>query len=375
MIDFKDKRVQVATIVVLFAAITALRILESQTGPLYLVPVVLASFWIGRWAGLGVGLLAAVMTRVTIILSGEDTPDVTVYGEAVRGIVYGGLGYVVGALAESRLAIERTLVRRELELDELHTLQEALAPSEPPARPALQLATCYIPAEQGVSGDFHVVVPAAGGSTLIAVGDVAGRGLDAAKRAWYTRTLVISSADVATDPSVVLERANRALVQDSNFSGPFVTVACLLLQDDGTVDWALAGHDAPIRLDTGEPLRGAGSSGLPLGVSERLGCETSTATLEPGAGLLVYTDGLTEARRDRTSAQGFELFGERRISGMLAGLEGVPSADVLARVRDEVRTFSGGSLADDLCMVALRVNERTDTTEVCAPDRLEALAA
>jgi serine phosphatase RsbU (regulator of sigma subunit) len=374
MIDFKDKRVQVATVVGLFAAITALRILESQTGPLYLIPVVLASFWVGRWAGLGVGLLAAVMTRVTIILSGEDTPDVTFYGEAVRGIVYGGLGYAVGALAESRVAIERTLLRRELELDELHTLQEALAPSEPPARPALQLATCYIPAEQGVSGDFHIVVPAAGGSTLIAVGDVAGRGLDAAKRAWYTRTLVLSSADVATDPSVVLERANRALVQDSNFSGPFVTVACLLLHDDGTVDWALAGHDTPIRLDTGEPLRGAGSSGLPLGVSERLRCETSTANLEPGAGLLVYTDGLTEARRDRTSAQGFELFGEQRISGMLAGLEGVPSAEVLSRVRDEVRTFSGGTLADDLCMVALRVNERTDITEVCAPDRVEALA-
>ena len=374
MIDFKDKRVQLATIVVLFAAITGLRFIESETGPLYLIPVVLSSFWLGRWAGVGAGLIASVLLQVTIALSGNDSNDPTAFGEAARGIVYTGIGYAVGAFAESRLALERALVRRDLELEELHTLQDALAPSEPPARPSLQLATCYIPAEQGVSGDFHLVVPAAGGSTLIAVGDVAGRGLDAAKRAWYVRTLLITSADVATDPSVVLERANRALVEDSGFGGPFVTVACMLLHDDGTLEWALAGHDAPIQLDTGVPLSGGGRSGLPLGVSEKLGCRTAAAALEPSAGLLVYTDGLTEARRDSQGTNGFELFGERRIAAMLSDLSGLPSSDVLARVRDEVQLFSGGSLADDLCMVALRVREKTETTEVCAPDRIEALA-
>lgn len=378
MIDFTDKRMQVASVILLIGAITALREAVGQSGPLYLIPVVIAALWLGRWAGLATGIVCSLLVLGgTTDLSGSDAPDSTLFADLMRVLVFAGLGYVVGVLSESRLGLERDLLRRELELEELRTLQGALAPSEPPQRPALELATCYIPAEQGVSGDFHVVVPAADGSTLIAVGDVAGRGLEAAKRAWYVRTLILSSADIATDPSTVLERANRALVDESGFGAPFVTVACVLFHTDGTVDWALAGHDGPMQLDSGEVLRGEGRAGLPLGVSERLGCETSTATLATAGGLLLYTDGLTEARRGASDGSfgGFELFGEWRIAAALARLDGSASADVLNEVRDEVQAYSGGALADDLCMVALRVSPEPEATEVCAPDKIEVLSA
>lgn len=378
MIDFKHKRAQIATVVVLIIAITALREAVGQSGPLYLIPVVIAALWLGRWAGLATGIVGSLLVLGgTTDVSGSDAPDSTLFADLMRVLVYSGLGYVVGALSERRFGLERELLRRELELEELRTLQDALAPSEPPERPALELATCYIPAEQGVSGDFHVVVPAADGSTLIAVGDVAGRGLEAAKRAWYVRTLLLSSADITTDPSTVLERANRALIDDSGFDAPFVTVACVLFHTDGSVDWALAGHDGPMRLDSGDPLRSEGRSGLPLGVAERVGCETSTATLAADGGLLLYTDGLTEARRGESdgSFDGFELFGERRVAAALSRLDGSPSTDVLNEVRDEVQAFSGGALADDLCMIALRVTPDPDATEVCAPDRVEVLSA
>ena len=215
-----------------------------------------------------------------------------------------------------RLAQE--LRGRDLELAELRTIQEALAPAEPPERPALELATCYLPAEHGVSGDFYVVAPGEDGATLIAVGDVAGRGLEAAKRAWYVRTLIASSADVTDDPGAVLERANRALIDESGFAAPFVTAACILFEPDGQIRWALAGHDDPIRLDEGSALQGAGETGLPLGVSGRIGCETSTTRLAPGGGLLLFTDGLTEARRPRNGSAAIELFGEQRIRGWSA---------------------------------------------------------
>jgi serine phosphatase RsbU (regulator of sigma subunit) len=364
VIDLKDRRHQAGILIVLIVAITGLRLLESQTGPLYLIPVVMAAIWFGRWWGLGVGLAASVLTRLTLEING-GMPDPTAFAELVRLAVYGGLGYVVGALQERQHGLHRELVKRELELEEVRTLQDALAPTEPPQRPSLELATCYLPAQHGVSGDFHLVVPGSEGSTLIAVGDAAGPGLDAAKRAWYVRTLIASSADATADPARILERANRSLIDDSGFGAPFVTAACIVFHPLGRVEWALAGHDGPLRLDTGRPLDSDGSSGLPLGVSDEVGSGTGSAELDRGAGLLLYTDGLTEARRpgangDAASAapgpaqNGSELFGEDRVEGLLRELNGVPAAAVLRRVQHEVRDFTGGRLADDLCMIAMR---------------------
>jgi sigma-B regulation protein RsbU (phosphoserine phosphatase) len=311
---------------------------------------------------LGVGVAASILTRLTLEVH-SDLPEPTAFAELVRLAVYAGLGYVVGALQERQHGLQRELVKRELELEEVRTLQQALAPSEPPQRPSLELATCYLPAEQGVSGDFHLVMPGSEGSTLIAVGDVAGRGLDAAKRAWYVRTLIASSADVTTDPSRILERANRSLIDESGFGAPFVTAACMVFHPLGRVEWALAGHDGPLRLDTGAPLDANGSSGLPLGVSDRIGCETAASELERGAGLLLYTDGLTEARRpgdgaspSPASQNGSDLFGQDRIERLLRELKGVPAAAVLRRVQHEISDFTGGRLAHDLCMNAMRVS-------------------
>lgn len=361
MIDLKDKRNQAATVVALIAAITALRIVESQTGPLYLIAVVMAGFWFGAWPGAVAGAIASVLTRVTLEIDGE-MPEPTVFAEIVRFGVYAGLGYAVGALSERQLRLERELMRAELELEELRALQQALAPAAAPERPSLELATCYVPSEHGVSGDFYLVAPAAEGSTLIAVGDVAGRGLDAAKRAWYVRTLLASSADVDGDPASILERANRSLVEESGFGAPFITAACMIFHPAGRVEWALAGHDGPLCLDSAAPLSANGKPGLPLGVADRIGCETSQAQLEPGAGLLLYTDGLTEARRSSNGSS--ELFGERRIERLLDDLPGRAAAEILRRIQREVRDFTGGSLADDLCMIALRVSATPDSRAV-----------
>ena len=221
-----------------------------------------------------------------------------------------------------------------------------------------------MPAEHGVSGDFFVIAPGPNGSTVIAVGDVAGRGLQAAKTSWYVRTLLASSAEVGTDPATLLERANHAFIEEMGFEAPFVTAACLRFSPGRKLEWALAGHDDPVVLDQGEPLRGDGATGLPLGISDRLGCATSTVELNPGGGVLLYTDGLTEAR----SANGdprLDLFGERRVAEVVSRLEGEPSAEIVTRLRDEVKSFSGGRLADDLCLIALRASDESDTTEVC----------
>ena len=180
------------------------------------------------------------------------------------------------------------------------------------------------------------------------------------------RTLLASSAEISADPATILERANHAFVEEMGFDSPFVTAACLRFDPEGGLEWALAGHDDPVRLDDGAILRGNGAAGLPLGVAEHLGCATSSGELEPGAGLLLYTDGLTEARRAQNGdPRALELFGEDRVSAAVSRMRGMSSVEVVENLRDEVKTFSGGKLADDLCLLALRTSDQPDTTEVC----------
>src|SRR5205085_5405228 len=113
-----DKRARIAVIVGLIAGITVLRSFEAQTGPLYLIPVAMAALWLGRWPGLATGIAASLLTRLTIEIEGS-TPDPGIVAELVRLAVYGGLGYVIVLLSENRAALERTLGRREIELEEL----------------------------------------------------------------------------------------------------------------------------------------------------------------------------------------------------------------------------------------------------------------
>jgi serine phosphatase RsbU (regulator of sigma subunit) len=363
LIDFSDNRGRIATIVAATVAITVVRLLVEEPGPLYLLPVVLAGAWLGRMPGLLTGLVCAALFAVTREINPPgDSAGSALVGVLTRVLVYGGIGYLVGALVERESRLRGVLAARDRELQELRQVQSALTPPEAPPRPSLELATCYLPAEHGVSGDFHAVVPAQGDATLIAVGDVAGRGIDAAKRSRYVRTLLISSADVALDPSAILERANQSLIEESGY-GSFITAVCLLFHPDGRLEWALAGHDPPLRLDDGSPLGDGAPSGLPLGVSDAVGCGTHRATLDHGDGALIYTDGLTEARR--AAGHGSEFFGEERVSDLLGSLGPAPSTEVVSAVREEVKRFTSGSLSDDLCIVALRRSPRPDSTEVC----------
>ena len=348
--------------IALLLMITALRVVVDQPGPLYLIPVILAALWFGPWAGLGAGVAGTLLFAFAGAVNGGDA---LIPSGGVRLLLYAGVGWLIGNVSDSRVRLALQLQERDLKLEEVRTIQEALAPSEPPERPGLELASCYLPAEQGVSGDFFVVAPGHEGATLIVVGDVAGRGLEAARRAWYIRTVIASSADMTRDPAAVLERANRALIDDAGFEAPFVTAAVLMFEPGGRLQWALAGHDRPIRLDEGSALDSDGS-GVPLGVSDRLGCRTASTQLAPGAGVLLFTDGLTEARRPPNGSQpAIELFGEERIKALLGELGGSPAAEVVERVQQEARGFSGGRLADDLCLIAIRNAAEPDSTEAC----------
>ena len=176
------------------------------------------------------------------------------------------------------------------ELRDLQAMRDVLAPADHPARPGVELECAFAPSADGVAGDFYLVAPGPDeDSTVLAVGDVAGKGFEAARRATFVRTSLATFAGFVDEPCQLLQLSNQVLVERTGVSSTFVTaIAAVLHPREGRVTWASAGHPPPLRLDTGETLNGARSS-PPLGVTESLSCDAGRAELDPGAGLLLYT--------------------------------------------------------------------------------------
>jgi serine phosphatase RsbU (regulator of sigma subunit) len=367
--------VRVGAIVVVTGVVFWLRTMVAEPGPLYLIPVLMAAFWFGRWGGLTMAVVVTGLYAVGRVVGPGESGLLIFPATVARLLAYGAAGLFVGWLAESRLGLEREVAEQDRTLAELRTIQQTLSPPEPEPRPGLRLATCYLPAQDGVAGDFYLVTKGMNDSTVIAIGDVAGRGLEAAKRAWFVRTVLASSADFTEDPAEMLDLANYSLIEESGASSLFVTAACIVFRpEDRSIRWAVAGHEPPLHLDRGEPLTSAPDSGVPLGIGDDLGCATSSSSLGPGSGLLLYTDGVIEARSTNGSANG-GLFGDDRLASVVAELDGSEPTDVVERVRDEVLEHSGGVLEDDVCLVALRTSPVPDAETVCDPDAAEALPA
>ena len=172
-----------------------------------------------------------------------------------------------------------------------------LVPTILPHIQGLRIEAAYVPAAE-VGGDFYQVFPELGGSALIVVGDVSGKGLKAAMKGTLVLGAIRTLAQESLSPAQILERVNLLLAGSSD--GGFVTCLCSRLDPDGTLTLANAGHLAPYRNGEEIPL----DSVLPLGVAPDTACTESTVHLAPNDSLTFLSDGVVEAQ----SLSG-ELFG------------------------------------------------------------------
>src|SRR4051794_14665076 len=240
--------------------------------------------------------------------------------------------------------------RADAELERIRPLQDVLAPRTPPPLPLLELASRYIPAQSGVSGDFYQVAEGRNGAAILVIGDVVGKGMAAARRSTFVRAMVTACAPYLDDPAGILRTVNTELVHQHGASAQFITMLCVVVRPDATVTWASAGHPPPVSLADGRPL-GELRTGHPLGIAPELrDLETAHCAL-PEGGILLYTDGLTDAR---PPGRRFGAFGEARIGTFLTQLDEPSPEDAVERLARAAQTFSGGSLPDGLCLVAVR---------------------
>jgi serine phosphatase RsbU (regulator of sigma subunit) len=296
-----------------------------------------------------VGLASTVAFVVARELNSGMVEGTVLAAGGYRLVAYCAAGYAFGWLVEDRRRLHAEIDKSERNMAELRDLQEALAPPGVPSRPALELASCYVPAEGGAGGDFFLVAPGPGDTTIVVIGDVAGKGLEAAKRAAFVRMGFAAAAPFQDNPCKLLELANSNLIDRAGVSDIFVTAACFVVHpSENKLSWALAGHPPALLLADGALLNEV-KAAFPLGIGDDIDCELGEATLAPGTGFVAYTDGLIEARRS-----GGDLFGMERASELVAALRDHEPTAVVGALRAAAERYAGGTLTDDLCMVAVR---------------------
>jgi PAS domain S-box-containing protein len=250
------------------------------------------------------------------------------------------------AIENARLAQERARVAA--------TLQRELLPPNVPEMPGWQVSTMYRPAGEveEVGGDFYEAFAVEGGWALV-LGDVSGRGAQAASLTAEARHTIRTAATLAPDPRVGLRLVDERLRERGDAA--LCSAAVLLLsgneEGDARATLFLAGHPPPLLLRDG----GAEEVGMPgpiLGVSPDAVWESETVVLRPGDLLVLYTDGVIEAKADDG-----ERFGAARLRHGLAGC-GRPEA-VIARVEGALAAFAGEA-DDDAAVVAVQRVGRPD---------------
>ncbi|BCJ52949.1 hypothetical protein Asp14428_44240 [Actinoplanes sp. NBRC 14428] len=244
------------------------------------------------------------------------------------------------AIDNARIHDERHKVAR--------TLQASLLPPALPHVPGVGFAAEYVPTGSEVGGDFYDVVPA-GDGWIVVVGDVSGKGVQAATVTGLVRDVIRILVDDGKPMTEVLCRVNRTLVQRGG--GRYCTLAMASVTrsgDDLEVCLHLAGHDRAVLVRADGKTSFVGEGGTALGLLETITSPDAAVTLHPGDSLIFYTDGVTERRRGR------ELFGTDRLREAAAPLAGYPADVMAARLRSTTINFSVEEPRDDIAILVLR---------------------
>jgi len=245
--------------------------------------------------------------------------------------------FVLALAAQTAQTLQRTelyAAERQASLD----LQRALLPADVPDIAGWDAATYYSPAgDQEAGGDFYDVLPLPDGRVAAIVGDVMGRGIDAAAAMAQLRTMIRAYAVDDPGPLRVLRKVDRFLANVD--VAPFATVLyCLLEPSTGEVEIASAGHLPPLLVRGNKAHTLAIPTGTPLAVTD-WGRESARFTLSSGEAIVAITDGLVE-RRDSDIDEGIE----RVIRAIGDGPE-QPSAEML--IRCAVKASAAEGLQDD----------------------------
>jgi serine phosphatase RsbU (regulator of sigma subunit) len=264
------------------------------------------------------------------------------------GIAEASLAEEIGGLLGLAVSGRRTLRQRTEAAD---ALRASLLPPVLKPIPGVEVASAHLTPTRGreVGGDFYDVYPTPGGWG-VAIGDVCGKGEDAAAATAAARHAIRVLAHSTSDPAQVLRGANEIMLAEE-FGGRFVTASAAHLSwQDGTLHvlLATAGHPGPVLVRPDGSARLVPGGGVPLGIFPDPEPATLHLELSDGDVLFCFTDGLTDARSPQAA------YFEDSLADCLAQLAGGHAAEIVSDLRKAVLDFCDGVLLDDLTMLALR---------------------
>jgi len=251
------------------------------------------------------------------------------------------------------LAVDNARLHEE-QLSTVNALQASLLPTALPKLDGVQLAARYHSASTGLSvgGDFYDAYTLPSGEFALAIGDVCGKGAEAATVTGMTRDLLRVLLQDGASPAVALHRLNRALI-DHPTASRFCTVAlATVARVDGELRLrlCLAGHPEPVLLHADGSSDLVGTPGDLLGVlpDDEMSLAEIDVTLRPNESLVFYTDGVTE-RRDQT-----KMFGQYGVRDCLEGVGGADAQVIADTIDEAARSFVAAELRDDVAILVVR---------------------
>jgi PAS domain S-box-containing protein len=237
-------------------------------------------------------------------------------------------------------------------------MQRSLLPPHLPEISGVEVGAEYLPVGEAndVGGDFYDLINTVEDGWICAIGDVRGKGVEAASVMALARYTIRAVTLKDDRPSEVLAALNEAMLRQLP-EDRFCTAACIRLEpQDGAAgvgaEVSRAGHPPPLLLRCGGMVEEVGCSGRVLGVFPDAELLDTSLRLMPGEALVLYTDGVTEAR----SPEG-DFFGEGRLRCLLSSCAGCDAVKLARRIKDAVVDFQEGYPRDDLAVLVLRASD------------------
>jgi serine phosphatase RsbU (regulator of sigma subunit) len=241
-------------------------------------------------------------------------------------------------------------------------LQRSLLPAGLPSVPGLTAAVRFIAAGEGVEvgGDFYDFFPVRDREVAALIGDVCGKGPEAASVTALARHTLRAAAEYESRPSAVLALLHRAL-RDARDDGRFCTVAYCRFEpaaDGVRMHLSCGGHPLPLVLRRSGVVEPVGRLGTLLGADVEPVLSDITVELAPGELVVLYTDGVTEVRAGRE-----EIFGHHDLAELLGHCRGLTPDAVAQRVQDAVLDAADGRPRDDIAILVIGPVPHPDAAE------------
>lgn len=306
-----------------------------------------------------------LMVTVPLSARGSAVGILCVYYKNAEVVLDEELNLLMTLGSQAAVAIENARLYEEQQ-HVTHLLRGILAPRDAMGFEGLEVGHRFHPSME-LSGDYYDLIPRSEKRFDIVIADVAGKGPDAAIQTARAKHVIQAYACAGFTPARVLDLLNKQMVGPPDDLHLVTVFYAQVDVEHATMTYACAGHEPPVYWSPSCPepvlLR---AEGLLAGVTEDALYEEHTVPIEEGATLLLYTDGVTEAR----SSNG-DFFGVHGLLDLVEREGNLPPQKLVNRIYIAVHRFSQGNLGDDLSLLALRLGSKVAPTEVAQLEEID----